>query len=197
MSQQWLSVAQAAAALNVHPRTIERRMAGGKVEYRRADDGQVQVLVETADPAPSHNNEALETVKELADRQVDMAAGSASVLVRIAQEQAQRADNDLVFVRQDLQRTRLEMQMAWSVVAAMMLGLMIAVGWCTHSITLAHADAVQAADRAQQALAMAQTAQTQRDVSEQKLEEATIARARVEGQLTAYEQEQKKPTISD
>ena len=77
MPEQWLSVAEAAAAMKVHPRTIERRMVAGKIENRRNDDGQVQVLINLPEaPLPSEpvSSEAFETVKELANQQVDIAA---------------------------------------------------------------------------------------------------------------------------
>ncbi len=104
MPEQWTSVAAAAAAMNVHPRTIERRLACGKIESRRGENGQVQVLVNLPDIAEPFNAGALVTVKELADRQVDIAAGSASALVRIAQEQASHAQSQLLLARQDAGR---------------------------------------------------------------------------------------------
>ena len=76
MSEQWMSVAQAAASMQVHPRTVERRIASGKIQSRRSEDGQVQILVNLPDTARQSHDTAMETVKELADRQVDIAAGS-------------------------------------------------------------------------------------------------------------------------
>src|SRR5690242_18025266 len=45
MPDKWMTVAAAAATINVHPRTIERRIAAGRIESRRTDDGQLQVLI--------------------------------------------------------------------------------------------------------------------------------------------------------
>jgi excisionase family DNA binding protein len=38
MPDKWMTVAAAAATLNVHPRTIERRIASNKIESRRTDE---------------------------------------------------------------------------------------------------------------------------------------------------------------
>ena len=185
-----MSVAEAAATMKVHPRTVERRLAAGKIESRRGADGQVQILVTVPEPAePVMSSQALDTVKELADRQVDIAAGSASALVRIAQEQASRAENQLVLARQDAGRYRKEAQMAAGLVAAMLVMVMVAVGWCTHSITAAKADAKLASDRANQAAQAAREAQTARDNERNKFDDAIIARAKAEGELAAYKTE--------
>src|SRR4051794_1112371 len=184
MPEQWMSVAEAAATMKVHPRTVERRLAAGKIESRRGADGQVQILVTVPDVVvePTMSSQALDTVKELADRQVDIAAGSASALVRIAQEQAMRAENQLILARQDAGRYRKEAQMAAGLVAAMLIMVMVAVGWCTHSITAARADARLAGDRAAQAADAARTAQVDRDAERTKFDDAIVARAKAEGE---------------
>src|SRR5258707_7165140 len=78
MPAQWMSVAEAAASMKVHPRTIERRLAADKIDSRRNEEGQLQVLVMVPDTVQSMSEGALETVRELADRQVDIGAGSGS-----------------------------------------------------------------------------------------------------------------------
>ena len=52
MPDKWMTVAAAAATLNVHPRTIERRIASAKIESRRTDDGQLQVQINAPDDPP-------------------------------------------------------------------------------------------------------------------------------------------------
>ena len=49
MPDKWMTIAAAAATLNVHPRTIERRIASNKIQSRRTDDGQQQVLIDVPD----------------------------------------------------------------------------------------------------------------------------------------------------
>ncbi len=157
MGDRWVSIAEAAATMKIHPRTVERRAAAGKVESRRNDDGQVQVYLNLPDPEPTPppaepvSAGAFETVREMADRQVDIAAGSASALVRAAQAQAMRAEHQLDLARQEAGRSRREMQMAMALVAVMLLGVIVAVGWCTHTITADRDQAVAATEAARQA----------------------------------------------
>jgi hypothetical protein len=182
MPEEWLSIAAAAASMKVHPRTIERRMVAGKIQSRKGDDGQVQVLITLPDTVDPVSSEAFETVKELANQQVDLAAGSASALVRVAQEQAMRAENQLLLARQDAGRYRKESRMAMGLVGCILLIVIGAVGWCSHAITRSSDDARQAAEEAR----MAQMALTaERD----QAENAAIARAKAEGELAAYKTE--------
>src|SRR4029450_10378140 len=95
-----MTIAAAAATLNVHPRTIERRIAAQKIQSRRTDDGQLKVLI-TAPNTPDSAPDPLETVKELAQDQVTLATGSASALVKFAQDDAQRARQELSIARQE------------------------------------------------------------------------------------------------
>lgn len=189
MPEQWMSVAEAAATMKVHPRTVERRIASGKIESRRSADGQVQILVGVPDVIEPLSSQAMDTVKELADRQVDIAAGSASALIHVAQEQTMRAESQLILARQDAGRYRKETQMAMGLVAAMLIFVMVAVGWCTHSITNARADARLASDRAVQAADLARTASKERDTERDKFDDAIVARAKAEGELIAYKTE--------
>src|SRR5436189_3492984 len=134
MPDKWMTVAAAAATLNVHPRTIERRIASGKIESRRTDDGQLQVLINAPDDPPA-GAEAFETVKELAQDQVSLATGSASALVKFAQADAERARGELALVREDAGRARHSAKVAWTSVALMAVCVCAAVGWTTFKIT--------------------------------------------------------------
>lgn len=189
MPEVWMNVAEAAAAMKVHPRTVERRIAANKIESRRNEQGQVQILVNMPDVPDPVSTQAFETVRDLADRQVDIAAGSASALVHVAQEQAMRAENQLVIARQDAGRYRREAQMALGLVAVMLLLVVVAVGWCAHAITAAQADARLAGERAENATALAKTAQTDRDTERSRYDEAIVASAKAEGELNAYKTE--------
>jgi hypothetical protein len=199
MPDQWLSVAEAAAAMKVHPRTIERRIASNKVESRKNDDGQVQVLVSLPDapePVEPVSSEAFETVKELANQQVDIAAGSASALVRVAQEQAMRAENQLLLARQDAGRYRRESRFAMGMVATILVLVIGAVYWCTRTITQSQADVRRASDSAAAAALDAKAAQQQLAAQNDKLDSALtdrdnalLAKAKAEGELAAYKTE--------
>jgi hypothetical protein len=189
MPEQWLSVAEAAASMKVHPRTIERRMVAGKIQSRKSDDGQVQVLVTLPDIAEPVSSEAFETVKELANQQVDLAAGSASAIVRVAQEQAMRAENQLLLARQDAGRYRRESRWAMGLVACILIMVIAAVGWCTRTITTAQSDARRASDNAMRAAEEARLAQENLSTERNQLNAAEIAKAKAEGELAAYKTE--------
>jgi hypothetical protein len=196
MPEQWISVAAAAASMGVHPRTVERRMVAGKIQSRRGDDGQVQVLITLPDTVEPVSSEAFETVKELANQQVDLAAGSASALVRVAQEQSMRAENQLLLARQDAGRYRRETRMAIGLVACILVMVILAVGWCTRTITNAQSDArrasdkaVVASDSALRAVDEAKTVKADLDTKKQQLDAALIAKAKAEGELAAYKTE--------
>ena len=75
MGQQWVSVVEAAAAMKVHTRTIERHIKSGKLQSRRGDDGQVQVSVELPDE-PDPAADALSVVAGQAENQVQLALGA-------------------------------------------------------------------------------------------------------------------------
>src|SRR3990170_1289630 len=139
MPDKWMTVAAAAASLNVHPRTIERRIASNKIESRRSDDGQLQVLIDvpdTAEPA----TDPFDTVRELAQDQVSLATGSAPALVRFAQDDAQRARTELSIARQDADSARRGARRAWAAVALVTITVCGAVGWVSHKVTRADAD---------------------------------------------------------
>ncbi|HVT90286.1 MAG TPA: hypothetical protein VHD56_15650 [Tepidisphaeraceae bacterium] len=191
MSDKWMTVAEAATALKVHPRTIERRIAGGKIQTRRADDGLLQVLVEVPDTPDT----ALETVRELAADQVSLATGSASALVHFAQDEATRARQDLALVRQDVGRARRHATAAWCMVAVLGIGVTIAVGWTASTITRANSDVKHLAERTQQAEAQAKVLAEERDAARQEAEHARLQTAEVSSKLAIYlEEAAKRPT---
>ena len=215
MPEQWMTVAEAAAAMKVHPRTVERRVSAGKIESRRGEDGQTEVFVltpafaaETAQAGSSSPPvaDALETVREMADRQVDLAAGSASALVRFAQEQAMRAENQLVLARQDADRYRRESHMALALVAAMFFIVLVGVGWGMSTVTNARATARSASEKAADtavsarqavadATAVARQAQSDFNVVRNRLDDEVAARSKAEGELIAYKTGASNPRL--
>jgi hypothetical protein len=194
MPDKWMTLAAAAATLNVHPRTIERRIASQKIQSRRTDDGQLQVLIDAPD-MPDSALDPLETVKELAQDQVTLATGSASALVKFAQDDALRARQEMELVRRDAGRARRDAKFAWGAVAAMAGAICVAVGWTSYRITrtseqLKHLDQQSALVRIE-----AQKLITERDLAVADAQAARIARARADGQLAAYvEKSANRPT---
>jgi hypothetical protein len=195
MPDKWMTIAAAAATLNVHPRTIERRIASNKIQSRRADDGQQQVLIdvpEMADPAP----DPLETVKELAQDQVSLATGSASALVKFAQDDAQRARNELSIARQEVDGARRGARRAWGAVAVMTMVICGAVGWVSHRVTKADADVASLNARATVMEREAQQLLDERNKAQTLAQSAEIERAEAAGRLAAYvEQSEKQAEI--
>ncbi|HLL89936.1 MAG TPA: helix-turn-helix domain-containing protein [Tepidisphaeraceae bacterium] len=199
MSDQWMTVAEAAAYLKVHPRTVERRMSSGKLETRRTDDGVVEVCIDVPD-APPEAPGALETVKELADRQVDIAAGSASAIVRLTQEIAERTNTDLMIARQELTTVRRNSRIAWISLglAAGLLPVIVVftVTWFGKATIAAQAETRDAvkdvrtlSDRLADTQASVRRLSDEQVAARQQLDEAVVARARVEGELAAYKGE--------
>ena len=189
MAHEWLSIAETAAMMRIHPRTVERRAAAGKLQSRRNDDGQVQVLIDVPASEPVAepvSAEAFETVREMADRQVDIAAGSASALVRAAQEQAMRADHQVTLAKQEAARYRRETQMALALVAVVLLFVVVAVGYCTSTITAARAEARTAREHADAADGSARRALDELASNREQLTAAKSAQASAEGELKAY-----------
>jgi hypothetical protein len=185
MPDKWMTLAAAAATLNVHPRTIERRIASQKVQSRRADDGQLQVLISAPD-MPDTTPDALETVKELAQDQVSLATGSASALVKFAQDDALRARQELETVRHDAGRARRHATIAWSAVAVMSAAICVAVGWTSFKITRT-SDQLRAIDQQSSVVrAEAERLLSEREQARADAQTARIAQAKSEGQLAAY-----------
>ena len=195
MPDKWMTVAAAAASLDVHPRTIERRIASNKIESRRTDDGQLQVLIDvpdTAEPA----SDPLETVRELAQDQVSLATGSASALVRFAQEDAQRARTEISIVRQEADSARRSSRVAWSAVAVMTITVCVAVGWVSHKVTKSDADIRSLSERASLMESEAQQLLDERNRAQALAQAAEVERAEAAGRLAAYvEQHEKQAEI--
>ena len=191
MPDKWMTVAAAAASLNVHPRTIERRIASNKIESRRSDDGQLQVLIDvpdTAEPA----TDPFDTVRELAQDQVSLATGSASALVKFAQDDAQRARTELSIARQDADSARRGARRAWAAVALMTITVCGAVGWVSHRVTKADADIRSLTERARLMENEAQQLLDERDKAQTLARSADVERAEAAGRLAAYVEQSEK-----
>jgi len=202
MPDKWMSVVEAAATLKVHTRTIERRIASGKIQARRTDDGLLQVLVRLPEEADTTPAVALEAVRELADNQVHLATGSASALVKFAQDDAHRAREELALVRQEAGRARRSAVLAWCVVAFVGVGVCVAVGWTTQRITRANEDVRHLSEYAERMEAEArqlkeqyqqerQRLLTERDIARQQAERARLESAEASGRLAAYIEQHK------
>jgi outer membrane murein-binding lipoprotein Lpp len=194
MPDTWMTVAEAAISLKVHPRTIERRIASGKIQSRRADDGQIQVLVATPDMPDSAPDTAFETVRDLAADQVTFAKGSASALVKFAQNDAIRSRDELLHVRHDVWRARQSALIAWCIVAVMGIGVCAAVGWTAQKITRANADVQNLSSYADKMEREAHELLSDRDRAQQEAQTARLREAEAAGRLSAYVEQSNRPT---
>jgi hypothetical protein len=192
MPDTWMTVAEAAAALKCHPRTIERRIAGGKLQARRADDGLLQVLIDLPDAPEPASEAAFETVRELAADQVSLATGSASAIVKIAQSDALHAREELAIARQDVGRARRGALVAWLIVATMGLGACGAVGWTTSKMTRAQMEVETLNKRADAIQRENEKLATQIDSARQEAQVAKVDAAKASGELAAYKQAHEK-----
>jgi hypothetical protein len=188
MPEQWLSVAEAAATMKVHPRTIERRIASKKLEARRNADGLIQVKVELPDEPPPMVD-PFETVRELADRQVDIAAGSASAIVKFAQEAADRATRELTVARQERDIARKQARSAWMTVSCA-AGIMLAiVGVVVFWAMRISADAKLWQNEVGRAEERVRQAHQHAAAEAQRAEAAIRAQSRAEGELIAWKEQ--------
>ncbi|MDQ3441534.1 MAG: hypothetical protein M3478_14420 [Planctomycetota bacterium] len=195
MPDKWMTVAAAAASLNVHPRTIERRIASNKIDSRRSDDGQLQVLIDVPDTAQPPTD-PFDTVRELAQDQVSLATGSASALVKFAQDDAQRARTELSIARQEADTARRGARRAWAAVALMTITVCGAVGWVSHKVTKGDADIRLLTERATLMESEAQQLLDERNKAQTLAQAAEVDRAEASGRLAAYvEQSEKQAEI--
>jgi hypothetical protein len=95
MPDKWVTFAEAAAAMKVHPRTVERQIKSGKLQSRRTPAGQLEILIDIPESA-AVGADALSVVAGQAENQVQFALGATSAIVKTAQEDARlaRLDSD-------------------------------------------------------------------------------------------------------
>ena len=103
---EWVTVAVAASRLGVHPRTVERRAASGKLTARRAADGTVQIEL----PA--------EASKPTAEAVADVLAVQADRQIQLAGAIVGASERELATVRAELAGAKRLSRWAWGSFAA-------------------------------------------------------------------------------
>jgi hypothetical protein len=131
-------------------------------------------------------------VRELAQDQVSLATGSASALVKFAQDDAQRARTELSIARQDADSARRGARRAWAAVALMTITVCGAVGWVSHKVTRADADIRSLTERARLMENEAQQLLDERDKAQTLARSADVERAEAAGRLAAYVEQSEK-----
>ncbi len=187
----WTTVASAAAAMEIHPRTVERRVASGKIQSRRSESGQIEVLVNLPQqPEPAADPFAV--VADQATAQVQLATAASSALVQQSRAEVDRAYGELTLARTEAVRARRSSTFAW-VMVAMMAGVSCAaVAWTTHKLTRDSDDLRVMDDRVRQEQAAADRVQIDKELIAQdrdqiraELVRAKVAQANAEGQVSA------------
>lgn len=184
MPDKWLTLAQAAAALKVHPRTVERQIKTGKLQSRRTEVGQLEVCIDLADDTSSAS-EALAVVAGQADHQVQLALGATSALVKAAQDDAHLARTETLRAWSEARIARRGAGVAWATLGIMAAGLMVAVGWSSSTMTRSQVELKHSAAQIQQMSDTVVQLSASRDQLRSDLEIANVKRAHAEGELTA------------
>jgi excisionase family DNA binding protein len=118
----WVPIAEAAAVLRVHPRTVERRVAAGTLPHRRDGRGRVLVLVEAEEP-PQRRQDGPQGVGQ--------AAGGLQVLEtpdRTTAILAGLADRTLAAGRAEIVQARRAARWGWGVAGSVAVAAAVLVG---------------------------------------------------------------------
>lgn len=183
MPDKWVTFAEAAASLKVHPRTVERQMKSGKLQSRRTPAGQLEVLIDVVESTGT-SADALSVVAGQAENQVQFALGATSAIVKTAQEDARLARVDADRAWEETRVARRGSLIAWSAVGAMAVGLLIAVGWTASTMTRSQVELRHASDQVKSVSDSAGQLAAERDNLRQQLAEANEKRTRAEGELS-------------
>jgi len=146
MSDKWVTFAEAAAALKVHPRTVERQIKSGKLQSRRTAAGQLEVMIDVVETLDA-SSEALSVVAGQAENQVQFALGATSALVKSAQDDSRLARLDAERAWDETRIARRGSRVAWSLVGTMAVALLLAVGWTASSMTRAQVELRHASEQ--------------------------------------------------
>jgi hypothetical protein len=183
MSDKWVTFAEAAAALKVHPRTVERQIKSGKLQSRRTDAGQLEVLIDVVETVDA-SSEALSVVAGQAENQVQLALGATSALVKSAQDDAQLARSHAERAWEETRLARYGARLAWSLVGTMTIAVIVAVGWTATTMTRAQVELKHASDQVKTLSDTAGQVAVERDSLRHELELSNEKRARAEGELS-------------
>lgn len=148
---QWMPIAEAAAVLKVHPRTVERRVAAGTLPHRRDGRGRVLVLVEAEEP-PQRRQDAPQGVGQ--------AAGGLQVIEtpdRTTAILAGLADRTLAAGRAEIVQARRAARWGWSVAGSTAVAAAVLVGVAAVRATALEGAVAAARAEAEGATALAAT----------------------------------------
>jgi hypothetical protein len=201
-TDSWMSVAEAAAYLKVHPRTIERRIASSKLQTRRAVDGQLQVCLNLPEAPPPAEptgpdpfqlvTEQLSVVTEQAENQVHLAVSASTAMVRQSQHETMiaRQDADRAWIETTLARR--SARWAWSIVGAAAMIALVALTWAAHSTTKSSMELSHLEAKVETLAGDLDRSAFDKEVLRKQLAEAKENQARVEGQASVLVEQQNR-----
>ncbi len=211
MPETWLTLEQAAVTLKCSLRTIERRIAGGKLQVRQTNDGRREALIDLPDtgaPAAQMTDAAVAAVSEHADERARIAVDAAKALTVAADRQvglyrelsdrarddAERAWDQIQHVRHDMELARSEIirvrkssRFAWATVALLSAITTAAIAFSAASITSANSDLKHMSSQIVHWRTLADTRVQDLDRADAEAQQARLAAANAEGQLHAIE----------
>jgi outer membrane murein-binding lipoprotein Lpp len=183
MSDKWVTFAEAAAALKVHPRTVERQIKSGKLQSRRTAAGQLEVMIDVVETIDA-SSEALSVVAGQAENQVQFALGATSAIVKGAQEDARLARMDAERAWDETRIARRGSRLAWSLVGTMAVALVLAVGWTASSMTRAQVELKHASEQVKTLSDNVGQVAHERDYLREQVAGSNEKRAHAEGELS-------------
>ncbi|MBN2584306.1 MAG: hypothetical protein JXL80_14695 [Planctomycetes bacterium] len=125
MAQRWLSLPQAAAGMGVSVRTLERRVARGKIESRLCPDGRREVAVEVSDDLPDCVPDSVGPVGPQEQ--------AAWVALKQADHIAESYDRQLSATRDEAEVARRAMRQAWTIATVSMIIAALALTWAVRT----------------------------------------------------------------
>jgi hypothetical protein len=203
MNENWITIEQAAVALGLSVRTVNRHINAGKLQSRLNVEGRREVLLDAAAPIPAavpsvtHIGVASADFDEIVDGQdisnhdtnvvdyetvlalADNAADKAELAVSAYQTLARSAD-------ERVRSTRRLSYAAWSLVGALAVTAVVSVGWTSHKLTRAADDNRHLQAQVAEVTALADTRDDECDDLRAALIVAREDAARTEGRLAAY-----------
>jgi hypothetical protein len=211
MADTWLTIEQAAVALGLSVRTVNRHIAGGKLESRLTD-GRREVLVTLPDEIPSALPEQNEPIEAgfgaphyAADGGSQYPGGHAGTVnipphpshpggfdhasvLALADNAAEKAEMAVAAYQalarstdQQFQHVRRSARFAWASVAVMAAGVSVAVGWTTHHLTKSQVTTQYLRQRVDDTATVSDRLSVERDALKLELSAAREQAARAEG----------------
>jgi excisionase family DNA binding protein len=209
----WMTIEQAAVALGVSVRTVNRHINAGKLQSRLADGRREVLLDDTAATAPIFGASAATAAAAAAAAATHVASGEIvggvdgqaaassrdahlvdyETVLALADNAADKAELAVsayqALARSADERIRANRRLscaAWSFVALFAVGAVVSVGWASHKLTRAAVETRHLEQQVTTVTAMADEAHDECDDLRRALAAARETAARNEGQLAAH-----------